>query len=124
MSRSADRESSLVGEVLPIIGRDRDLFAADVARAEPELSSAVKAGSFLVIGGAGSIGQALVKEIFKRRPRRLHVVDVSENNLVELVRDIRSCLGYIEGDFLTLPLDAGAKEFWAFLRSQEPYNGL
>ena len=40
----------------------------------------------------------MTKEIFKRSPRKLHVVDISENNMVELVRDIRSTLGYIDGD--------------------------
>jgi FlaA1/EpsC-like NDP-sugar epimerase len=57
----------------------------------------VEGSRFLVIGGAGSIGQAVTREIFKRHPKVLHVVDISENNMVELVRDIRSTLGYIEG---------------------------
>ncbi|MBC8460435.1 MAG: polysaccharide biosynthesis protein, partial [Deltaproteobacteria bacterium] len=90
-----------MGNVLPVIGRTRDLFVEDIKRVEEELSSLVGASSFLVIGGAGSIGQAVTKEIFKRNPKRLHVVDVSENNLVELVRDIRSSFGYINGDFRT-----------------------
>ena len=55
----------------------------------------VAASRFLVIGGAGSIGQAVSKEIFRRNPCKLHVVDLSENNLAELVRDIRSSFGYI-----------------------------
>ena len=46
----------------------------------------------LIVGGAGSIGQSVVKEIFKRSPKILHVVDISENNLVELVRDLRSSI--------------------------------
>ena len=111
-------------KVLSIIGRSRDLFTEDIKQAESELSSLVKASSFLVIGGAGSIGQAVVKEIFGRNPRRLHVVDISENNLVELVRDIRSSFGYIKGDFRTLPLDCGGQEFSAFLHSQDAYDTL
>lgn len=111
-----------IDKVLPIIGRDRDLFAEDLGRVESELSALVKASSFLIIGGAGTIGQAVVKEVFERNPRRLHVVDISENNLVELVRDIRSSFGYIEGDFRTLPIDCGGEEFRAFLRSQETYD--
>ena len=54
----------------------------------------IRKSKFLVLGGAGSIGQAVTKEIFKRNPKKLHVVDISENNLVELVRDLRSSLGY------------------------------
>jgi nucleoside-diphosphate-sugar epimerase len=105
-----------------IIGREGNLFAADLERAQAELRTLVSGASFLVIGGAGSIGQALTREIFRRHPRRLHVVDVSENNLVELVRDLRSSLGYIDGDFRTLPLDCGGEEMAAFLASEPPYD--
>ena len=64
----------------------------------------MSSSKFLVIGGAGSIGQAVSKEIFKRDPRVLHIVDISENNMVELVRDLRSTIGYGSGDFKRLPL--------------------
>ncbi len=109
-------------KTLTIIGRDRGLFDQDLERAVDELAGLVADSSFLVLGGAGTIGQAVVKELFQRRPRCLHVVDVSENQLVELVRDIRSSLGYIADDFQTLPLDCCGKEFWAFLESQKPYD--
>jgi len=84
--------------ILNLIGLDADLFAADIASHEEALSDLVRSSRFLVIGGAGSIGQAVTKEIFARSPKLLHVVDISENNMVELVRDIRSLLGYIEGE--------------------------
>jgi FlaA1/EpsC-like NDP-sugar epimerase len=77
----------------------------------------VSKSKFLVLGGAGSIGQAVTKEIFKRNPQKLHVVDISENNLVELVRDIRSSLGYIDGEFKTFALDIGSIEYDAFFNS-------
>ena len=83
---------------LNLIGRDADLFNSDIAIHEQELTKLVQGSRFLVIGGAGSIGQAVTKEIFARRPKLLHVVDICENNMVELVRDIRSSLGYIEGE--------------------------
>ena len=70
---------------------------------------------FLVIGGAGSISQAVTREIFKRNPRALHVVDISENNMVELVRDIRSTLGYIDGDFRTFAIDCASPSFTALM---------
>ena len=108
--------------VLSLLDRDRRLFEADRRLAEPELAERVAAGSFLVIGGAGSIGQAVVKQLFRRRPRRLHVVDLNENGLVELVRDVRSSLGYIEGDFQTLPLDCGSPEFASFLEEAPGYD--
>ncbi|MEH6874267.1 MAG: UDP-N-acetylglucosamine 4,6-dehydratase [Candidatus Competibacter sp.] len=108
--------------ILNLIGRDRPLFDADVARHEAELSAQVAASRFLVIGGAGSIGQAVAREIFKRRPRVLHVVDISENNMVELVRDIRSTLGYIDGDFRTFAIDCGSREFQALRRWSGGYD--
>ena len=84
--------------ILDLIGRSKELFVTDIATHEQELTELVQGSRFLVIGGAGSIGQAVTKEIFARSPKLLHVVDISENNMVELVRDIRSSLGYIEGE--------------------------
>lgn len=109
-------------DVLGLIGRNEELFTTDIARHEAALREQIRDSSFLVIGGAGSIGQAVVKEIFKRSPKRLHVADISENNLVELVRDVRSSLGYISGDFGTVALDSGTPEFDAFLRAQKGYD--
>lgn len=83
--------------ILELIGREKELFTEDIQRNETALSEIVSTSRFLVIGGAGSIGQAVTKEIFKRSPQKLHVVDISENNMVELVRDIRSSFGYIDG---------------------------
>jgi FlaA1/EpsC-like NDP-sugar epimerase len=75
-----------------------------------------------VLGGAGSIGQAVTREIFKRNPRKLDIVDISENNLAEIVRDLRSSLGYIDGDFKTFALDIGSREFDAFINSDGQYD--
>lgn len=86
------------------------------------MASLIAESSFLVLGGAGSIGQAVTKEIFKRKPQKLHVVDISENNLVELVRDIRSSLGYIGGDFQTFALDIGSPLYDAFFAVHQPYD--
>lgn len=107
---------------LELIGRDRPLFDADVSQNEQQLSSLVASGRFLVIGGAGSIGQAVTREIFKRGPQVLHVVDISENNMVELVRDIRSTLGYIDGDFRTFAIDCGGREFEALMQASGGYD--
>ena len=87
-----------------------------------KLFNIVKNSKFLVLGGAGSIGQAVTKEIFKRDPLKLHVIDISENNLVELVRDIRSSFGYITGDFKTFALDIGSIEYDAFIKSDGQYD--
>jgi len=108
--------------MLNLIGRDKELFTEDVNQHEKELTQIVSSSRFLVIGGAGSIGQAVTKEIFKRNPKKLHVVDISENNMVELVRDIRSSLGYIDGDFKTFALDVGSVEYDAFIEYDGKYD--
>lgn len=111
-----------MNEVLKLIGRDAELFVDDLTEHEARLREALEQSRILIIGGAGSIGRATVKEIFQRNPRALHVVDLSENNLVELVRDIRSSLGYIEGDFRTFCLDVGSEEFDACMAGHGPYD--
>ncbi|EHI9274741.1 UDP-N-acetylglucosamine 4,6-dehydratase [Vibrio vulnificus] len=108
--------------ILPLIGRTNALFTQDIAQHEAELSRIVSESRFLVLGGAGSIGQAVTKEIFKRHPQKLHVVDISENNMVELVRDIRSSFGYIDGDFQTFALDIGSIEYDAFIKADGQYD--
>ncbi|QFI55007.1 UDP-N-acetylglucosamine 4,6-dehydratase [Aeromonas simiae] len=108
--------------ILSLIGRNKDLFVDDISRNEKELSDIVSQSRFLVLGGAGSIGQAVTKEIFKRKPLKLHVVDISENNMVELVRDIRSSFGYIDGDFQTFALDIGSVEYDAFIKADGAYD--
>ena len=108
--------------ILSLIGRQNELFTRDVDKHECELLDIVSISKFLVIGGAGSIGSATTKEIFKRNPLKLHVVDISENNMVELVRDIRSSYGYINGDFQTFALDIGSIEYDAFWEADGDYD--
>jgi FlaA1/EpsC-like NDP-sugar epimerase len=111
-----------MNNTLDLIGRKKFLFSNDINEFEEEISEPISSSSFLVVGGAGTIGQAVTKEIFMRNPKKLHVIDISENNLVELVRDIRSSLGYIDGDFKTFALDVGSVEFDAFMKSDGQYD--
>jgi FlaA1/EpsC-like NDP-sugar epimerase len=108
--------------ILNLTGRNHLLFTHDIRAHESALSEIVSSSKFLVIGGAGSIGQAVTKEIFKRNPLKLHVVDINENNMVELVRDIRSSFGYIDGDFQTFALDIGSIEYDAFIEADGEYD--
>ena len=109
-------------DILDLIGRDQELFDSDIVLFNDKLSQIITQSSFLVLGGAGTIGQAVTKEIFKREPKKLHVVDISENNLVELVRDIRSSFGYIDGEFKTYALDIGSINYDAFIKSDGEYD--
>ena len=109
-------------DILKLIGRTAPLFDDDISTRKKELGALVSNSRFLVIGGAGSIGQAVTREIFKRNPLGLHVVDISENNMVELVRDIRSTLGYIDGDFRTFAIDCGSDEYRALMNVSEGYD--
>jgi FlaA1/EpsC-like NDP-sugar epimerase len=108
--------------ILSLIGRDSELFSDDIVNMSSILNQKVSGSRFLVIGGAGSIGQSVTREIFKRHPKALHVVDISENNMVELVRDIRSTLGYGTGEFKTFAVDCGSIEFESLMIKEGPYD--
>lgn len=109
--------------VLQLIGRQTPLFQADIIKYRQILSEKVEDSKFLIIGGAGSIGSSVVKEIFCRSPKLLHIVDISENNMVELVRDVRSSLGYCEGEFATFVIDCGTDIFDTFIARQVKVHG-
>jgi FlaA1/EpsC-like NDP-sugar epimerase len=111
-----------MNQILSLIGRNAELFVNDISLYDSVLKDVISRSSFLVLGGAGSIGQAVTKEIFKRNPKKLHVVDISENNMVELVRDIRSSFGYINGDFQTFALDIGSVEYDTFIKADGQYD--
>jgi len=111
-----------MNSILKLIGREKEFFTDDIDIHNKILKNTVSSSTFLVIGGAGSIGQAVTKEIFKRNPKKLHVVDISENNMVELVRDIRSSFGYIDGEFATFALDIGSVEYDAFILADGKYD--
>lgn len=108
--------------LLSLIGRDSALFSSDIVNQENLLKNIICNSRFLVIGGAGTIGQAVTREIFKRNPKILHVVDISENNMVELVRDLRSTEGYGSGEFKTFAIDCGSIEFEALIKHEESYD--
>lgn len=109
-------------DILSLIGRESELFCEDIACNGSKLKNLVTESRFLVIGGSGSIGQAVTREIFKRDPKALHVVDISENNMVELVRDLRSTIGYGSGEFKTFAIDCGSLEFEALVKKEGPYD--
>ena len=108
--------------ILNLIGRSQELFTSDLSDIKDEVNEIISNSRFLVIGGAGTIGQAVSIEIFRRNPKVLHVVDISENNMVELVRDIRSSIGYGTGEFKTFAIDCGSVEFESLLKNEGHYD--
>lgn len=111
-----------MNRILDLIDRKEFLFDEDIEAQNELLINEIMKSRFLVIGAAGTIGQAVTKEIFKRDPKKLHAVDISENNLVELVRDLRSSHGYTSGEFKTLALDIGSEEYDAFIAADGEYD--
>ncbi|MGB1126428.1 MAG: SDR family NAD(P)-dependent oxidoreductase [Phycisphaeraceae bacterium] len=108
-----------------LLGRPDPLFEADLRANADALRDAIEGQRLLVLGGAGSIGGAVAKKLFSYKPEALHVVDLSENNLAELVRDIRSSMGYIKGDFHAYCLDVLDPEFIAMVSAQpKPYDAV
>jgi FlaA1/EpsC-like NDP-sugar epimerase len=107
-----------------ILGRDDSLFAADMLAESESLAAAIDGKRLLVIGAAGSIGASFVRELVRFRPAGLHLVDISENGLVELVRELRSAPADLPRDFLTASLDFGGPEFRRFALDHAPYDAL
>ena len=105
-----------------IIGRNRDLFTDDYRNHWDEIHDVINGSKVLVVGAAGTIGQAVTRELFTLNPASLHCVDISENNLVELVRSLRSSNCQSLAEFKTFAIDAGGPEFEALLRDLGPYD--
>lgn len=97
-----------------VLGRKESLFASDLAAARRKLCEEIEGSRVLVIGAAGSIGGAFVKVLASYSPGSLWLVDPSENNLVEVVRDLRSSGVSLPKDFGTVAIGFGTQEFEAF----------
>jgi FlaA1/EpsC-like NDP-sugar epimerase len=98
------------------------MFADDLADHLSEISESVHGSRVLVIGAAGSIGSAFVRQLLPLQPAGLHLVDISENNLVEVVRDLRSSQVTLPDDFKTFAIALGSREFDQMLQSEEDYE--
>jgi len=106
-----------------VTGRRSSLFGDDLAAHESQLRAGIEGKSVLVIGGAGTIGSSFIRALLPFRPARLVVVDISENGLTELTRDLRSTAGqYVPADFLTYPISFGDAVFERMLRAEGPFD--
>ena len=99
-----------------ILGRQKSFIHEDISAAKAELSRLIERSRILVIGAAGSIGGSFTSELVKYNPAGLHLIDISENNLVEVVRNLRSSGRTVPADFRTFAVDFGSPEFHALLQ--------
>jgi FlaA1/EpsC-like NDP-sugar epimerase len=105
-----------------VTGRPVSLFAPDVQAQQGVLAAAVAGRRILVAGGAGSIGSATIMELLRLEPAALAVLDPSENNLVELMRSIRSQDHQPATDVQIEPLDYGSALAAGWLGAQRPFD--
>lgn len=105
-----------------ILGRSDSLLQADMENHRARLMAAIARSRILVTGAAGSIGSAFVEQLVAFSPAAIHLVDPSENNLVELVRTLRSSSQKLPDDFRTFAIGMGSREFAHFLAFARPYD--
>lgn len=103
--------------------RDSSLFQKDIDNNKEALTNAIKDKTMLVIGGAGSIGSSFIKACLQFRPKSLVVVDVNENGLAELTRDLRSTNGlFIPEDYITYPFNYAQPVFEKMFRTRKGFD--
>lgn len=103
--------------------RDRSMFLNDIEANKEKLNKKIKDKTVLVIGGAGSIGSSFIKAVLPFQPKTLVVVDINENALTELTRDLRSTKGmYIPEDYVTYPMDFSTSVFEKMFRKRGGFD--
>lgn len=102
--------------------RDQSMFAQDIEKNRAQLEKNIYRKSILVIGGAGTIGSSYIKAILEFQPASLVVVDINENGLTELTRDLRSSGGYVPEDYITYPMNYADAVFEKMLRSRGGFD--
>ncbi|WP_448585443.1 polysaccharide biosynthesis protein [Thermaurantiacus sp.] len=110
------------GSLAKILGRPTSLFQSDLEDNRAAIAEALRGARILVYGGAGSIGREVVRLLFQARPKALHVIDISENRLADLVRSLRSSDADTSVDARFLPLDMTGPEAAAFLASEPAHD--
>lgn len=106
-----------------ITKRSVSLFVSDIENNYDLLKSKIENKSVLVIGGAGTIGSNFIKALLPFCPRILVVVDINENSLTELTRDLRSTKDiFIPDEFITYPMDYSSEVFRKMFRKYKGFN--
>lgn len=103
--------------------REESLFRPDLDRFAPELDKEIRGKRVMVIGGAGSIGSSFIRALLKFEPEALVVVDLNENGLAELTRDLRSTEGLkVPETYLTYTLDFADEIFERVFCEHGPFD--
>ena len=103
--------------------RPESMFLPDIEKNREQLSREIKGRSVCVIGGAGSIGSSFIKAVLRFEPRSVVVVDLNENGLAELVRDIRSTHGlYCPNELRCYTLNFADPIFERILREEKGFD--
>jgi len=106
-----------------IINRKDSMFEKDININEEELSKRIFNASVLVIGGAGTIGSSYIKSLLKFKPKSLVVVDINENGLTELTRDLRSSKDIeVPNEYVTYPMSYSDPVFYKMFRSHKGFD--
>ena len=106
-----------------ITGRKGSMFLPDIDSNRAELQKLVEGKKVLVIGGAGTIGSSYIRAILPFHPAQLYVVDISENGLTELTRDLRSTYKmYVPEDYKTYPLNFADPIFEKIFRQNKGFD--
>ena len=103
--------------------RQESMFLRDIEQNSKQLSAEIKGKSICVIGGAGSIGSSFIKAILRFEPKSMVVVDLNENGLAELVRDVRSTYGlYVPDDFRCYTLNFADPIFERIFKEEKGFD--
>jgi len=99
------------------------MFAADIEANKEKLTEEIKDKKVCIIGGAGSIGSSFIKAILRFEPRSVVVVDLNENGLAELVRDVRSTDGlFVPDEFRCYTLNFADPIFERIFREEKGFD--
>lgn len=103
--------------------RPTSMFAKDIEANKEQLSKNINNKTICVIGGAGSIGSSFIKAILHFEPKSIVVVDLNENGLAELVRDVRSTVGlYVPDEFRCYTLNFADPIFERIFREEKGFD--
>ena len=113
--------SSFISEY--VTKRQESMFLKDIENNNETLKKKIEGKSVLVIGGAGSIGSSFIKAVLPFKPDSLVVVDINENALAELTRDLRSTKDmYLPDDYITYPMDFASSVFEKMFRNRKGFD--